>query len=132
MLLPGKGGLPGLPRADPSPCIHPPTQTKQVVFFSQGALPALSEGGRIVMESPSRLAMAPDGNGGVYVALRGAGVLADMAAHGVECVDCYCVDNALVRLGDPLFVGFCASQGAECGESTGAGRVVAEQRRVLF
>ena len=88
----------------------------QVVFFSQGALPALTEDGRIVMESPSRLAMAPDGNGGVYMALRSAGVLADMAAHGVEAVDCYCVDNALVRLGDPLFVGFCHARGLECGE----------------
>lgn len=88
----------------------------QVCFFSQGALPALTEGGRIIRESPSRLAMAPDGNGGVYMALRGAGVLADMAAHGVEAVDCYCVDNALVRLGDPLFTGFCHSRGIECGE----------------
>lgn len=50
----------------------------QVFFFSQGALPALSEQGRIIMEAPSRLAMAPDGNGGVYMALRAAGVLADM------------------------------------------------------
>jgi UDP-N-acetylglucosamine/UDP-N-acetylgalactosamine diphosphorylase len=91
----------------------------QVVFFSQGALPALTEQGRIIRESPSRLAMAPDGNGGVYMALRAAGVLADMAAQGVEAVDCYCVDNALVRLGDPLFAGFCHSRGLECGETGG-------------
>ncbi|PRW59645.1 UDP-N-acetylglucosamine diphosphorylase 2-like isoform B [Chlorella sorokiniana] len=87
----------------------------QVVFFSQGALPALTEGGRIIMEGPSRLAMAPDGNGGVYMALRAEGVLADMAAHGIEAVDCYCVDNALVRLADPTWVGFCHSRGIECG-----------------
>lgn len=30
---------------------------------------------------------------------------------GVECVDCYCVDNLLARVGDPLFVGYCHSQG---------------------
>jgi UDP-N-acetylglucosamine/UDP-N-acetylgalactosamine diphosphorylase len=87
----------------------------QVAFFSQGALPALTEQGRIIREAPSRLAMAPDGNGGVYMALRAGGVLRDMAAHGVEALDCYCVDNALVRLGDPLFAGFCHAKGVECG-----------------
>ena len=43
------------------------------------------------------------------------GVLADMAAHGVECVDCLSVDNALARIADPLFAGYCAEQGAQCG-----------------
>ena len=43
------------------------------------------------------------------------GVLDDMAAAGVECCDCISVDNALVRIGDPLFAGYCADQGAQCG-----------------
>ncbi len=43
------------------------------------------------------------------------GVLEDMSQHGVECVDCISVDNALVRLGDPLFAGYCHEKGAECG-----------------
>lgn len=48
-------------------------------------------------------------------ALRRSGVLADMAAHGVEAVDCCSVDNVLAPLGDPVFAGHCLSQGAECG-----------------
>jgi len=32
-------------------------------------------------------------------------------ATGVESVDCYCVDNLLARVGDPVFVGYCHSQG---------------------
>lgn len=87
----------------------------QVVFFQQGQLPAMTEEGRVILEAPGRPAMSPDGNGGVYVALARAGVLDDMAAHGVEAVDCYCVDNALARLGDPVFAGFCAERGVECG-----------------
>jgi UDP-N-acetylglucosamine/UDP-N-acetylgalactosamine diphosphorylase len=43
------------------------------------------------------------------------GVLDDMAAEGVECVDCISVDNALVRIGDPLFVGYCHERAAQCG-----------------
>ena len=46
---------------------------------------------------------------------RREGVLDDMAEHGVECVDCLSVDNALARIGDPLFAGYCAEQGAQCG-----------------
>jgi hypothetical protein len=42
-------------------------------------------------------------------------VLADMAQHGVEAVDCCAVDNVLAPLGDPLFAGHCAAGGAECG-----------------
>lgn len=87
----------------------------QVFFFQQGMLPAMTVDGKVIMEAKSKLAMAPDGNGGVYVALRQAGVLEDMEAHGVECVDCYCVDNALVRLGDPVFAGFCHERGVDCG-----------------
>jgi hypothetical protein len=43
------------------------------------------------------------------------GVLADMAAAGVEAVDCVSVDNALARVADPLFAGFCWERGAQCG-----------------
>ena len=30
-----------------------------------------------------------------------------MRTRGVQAVDCYCVDNALAKVGDPTFAGFC-------------------------
>ena len=48
-----------------------------------------------------------------------AGVLEDMEAHGVECIDCYSVDNALVRLGDPVFAGFCHERDVDTGKLAG-------------
>ena len=44
-----------------------------------------------------------------------------MAEHGVECLDCVSVDNALVRAADPLFAGFCHEQNAQCGELSQSG-----------
>lgn len=90
-------------------------QQHQIFFFSQGMLPALTEDGKIILESPGKVAMAPDGNGGLYMALQSSGALSDMEAHGVEAVDCFSVDNALVRVGDPVFAGFCKERGVECG-----------------
>ena len=46
-----------------------------------------------------------------------SGALADMRSHGVEAVDCFAVDNALIKLADPLFLGHCHSLHTDCGES---------------
>lgn len=37
-----------------------------------------------------------------------------MGRRGVEFVQLYCVDNILVRVGDPVFTGYCISKKAEC------------------
>ena len=34
-----------------------------------------------------------------------------MRRRGVEHVHAYCVDNALVKVGDPEYVGFCLERG---------------------
>ncbi|OAA62759.1 UTP-glucose-1-phosphate uridylyltransferase [Niveomyces insectorum RCEF 264] len=84
-----------------------------VVFFEQGVLPCLSLDGRILLETPGRVAVAPDGNGGLYAALAAAGVLDDLAARGIEHVHAYCVDNCLVRVADPVFLGWAAARDAD-------------------
>lgn len=86
-------------------------EADQVSFFQQGTLPCISKDGRFIMETPYRVAKAPDGNGGVYAALRYARLMDDMQARGVRYVDCYGVDNALVRVADPTFLGFFIDKG---------------------
>ncbi|KAJ2719041.1 UDP-N-acetylglucosamine pyrophosphorylase [Coemansia sp. Benny D115] len=86
-----------------------------IFFFNQGVLPCFDTEGKIFLESPGRVAVAPDGNGGIYQALRQSGALDWLRARGVEHVHLYCVDNCLVRVADPVFIGYAAQKKAECG-----------------
>ncbi|KAF9384908.1 UDP-N-acetylhexosamine pyrophosphorylase-like protein 1, partial [Podila verticillata] len=54
-----------------------------------------------MMESKSLIAVAPNGNGGVYAALRGSGVLANMAERKIEYLHAYCINNCLAHVADP-------------------------------
>uniref|UniRef100_A0A7S2MXZ2 UDP-N-acetylglucosamine diphosphorylase n=1 Tax=Helicotheca tamesis TaxID=374047 RepID=A0A7S2MXZ2_9STRA len=78
-------------------------------------LPCLTPEGKIIMESPSKVAMAPDGNGGIYPSLHKSGMLDNMKQRGVNYIHVFSIDNALLKPADPVFVGYCLSQKADVG-----------------
>lgn len=77
---------------------------KDVFFFNQGVLPAFSPDGKLILASPTELALSPDGNGGIYSALRPT-VLKDLERRAIEYVHVYCVDNCLVKVRCRTYLG---------------------------
>ncbi|KAI9331389.1 udp-n-acteylglucosamine pyrophosphorylase [Obelidium mucronatum] len=55
--------------------------------------------GKILLEGKGLISTAPDGNGGIYKALKVQGVLADLER----------------RVADPIFIGYCVSKNTGCG-----------------
>ncbi|KAG7879882.1 hypothetical protein KL905_001375 [Ogataea polymorpha] len=85
-------------------------ESSQVIFFDQGTLPAVSlDGTKLLLESKSSLIESPDGNGGLYKAIYDNGLLQDFAKRGIEHIHMYCVDNVLVKVGDPIFIGYAST-----------------------
>jgi len=88
---------------------------EQVTIFEQRVIPAFDNEGKFILESKSKLARSPDGNGGLYWALKHQGVLADLETKDVRFLHVYCVDNVLVKVADPVFIGYCIDKKAESG-----------------
>ncbi len=89
-----------------------------VFFLTQGTMPAISFDGKVLLSGPGRLALSPNGHGGSLQALADSGALADMEARGVEFISYFHVDNPLVKVIDPLFIGLhalgAANMSAKC------------------
>ncbi len=101
-----------------SPINHEPTvaffrqhaffglREQDVMFFPQGVMPSLEMStGRILLNQKHELALNPDGHGGSLKALFTSGAIDDMERRGVEQISYTQIDNPLVRVIDPTFLG---------------------------
>lgn len=86
---------------------------KDVLIFQQGTLPNFDPDGRILLADKANIAHSPDGHGGSLKALHESGALEDMTKRGVEYLSYFQVDNALINIFDPLFIGLHALDNAE-------------------
>ncbi|MDQ7063421.1 MAG: UDPGP type 1 family protein [candidate division KSB1 bacterium] len=86
---------------------------EDVFFFVQGMMPALNEQGKLIMDRPDHVFMSPDGHGGIFAALKNSGALEDMRNRGIEYLFYFQVDNVLVKICDPVFLGYHIHQQAD-------------------
>jgi len=77
-----------------------------VMFFPQAMMPAIDlDTARVLLSEPDSLALSPNGHGGSLKALWTSGAVNDMKQRGIEQISYTQVDNPLVRMVDPLFLG---------------------------
>lgn len=74
-------------------------------IFPQQMVPAFDFAGRMILERPDRIFESPNGHGGSLTALATSGALDDMRRGGIDTLFYYQVDNPLVKICDPVFIG---------------------------
>ncbi len=86
---------------------------KDVFLFQQGTMPNFDFDGKILLAAKDKIASSPDGHGGSLKALFKSGAIADMRRRGIDYISYWQVDNPLVHLVDPLFIGLHAMDKSE-------------------
>jgi UDP-N-acetylglucosamine/UDP-N-acetylgalactosamine diphosphorylase len=86
---------------------------KDVFIFQQGTMPNFSFDGKILLADEANIACSPDGHGGSLRALSESGAVEDMKKRGAEFISYFQIDNPLVNIFDPLFIGLHALDKAE-------------------
>jgi UDP-N-acetylglucosamine/UDP-N-acetylgalactosamine diphosphorylase len=80
--------------------------TEDVIFFRQGMVQSLDFEGKLMLESKGRIFENPNGHGGSLTALLESESLDDMERRGIDTVFYYQVDNTLIQIADPTYLGF--------------------------
>ena len=86
---------------------------RNVFMLQQGTVPNFGLDGTVLLAGKSTIACSPDGHGGSLKALYQSGALEDMRKRGIEIISYFQVDNPLVNVFDPLFIGLHALDEAE-------------------
>jgi UDP-N-acetylglucosamine/UDP-N-acetylgalactosamine diphosphorylase len=93
---------------------------EHVRFFVQGQMPAVDRvTGRVLLAGKGDLALSPDGHGGTLSALAAPGpggapsCLDEMRDRGVRTIFYFQVDNPLVEIAEPAFIGLHRQNGAD-------------------
>ena len=82
--------------------------------FCQGTMPAVDAAtGRILLEAPDRLALSPNGHGGMLAALAESGAMAHAEGRGIRQLFYFQVDNPLVDVAGAEFIGYHLLSAAE-------------------
>lgn len=86
----------------------------EVYFFQQAMLPSVTPEGKLILKDRTSILTNPDGHGGSLKSIYDSGHLKLLLSSGISELF-YCqVDNPLVRIADPVFLGYHRLVEAEC------------------
>lgn len=88
-------------------------RSEAVFFMQQRTLPALNKKGKCILDAKDHVFSSPNGHGGVLSAMVDSGATEDMVKRGIEILSYFQVDNPLIRLIDPIFIGYHIQKKAE-------------------
>lgn len=83
-----------------------------VRFFPQNEIPVVDMQGRLLV-CGGRIVRAADGNGGIFAALSSSGNITVMEELGIKKVFVCGIDNALINMADPVFLGYALEKGKQ-------------------
>jgi UDP-N-acetylglucosamine/UDP-N-acetylgalactosamine diphosphorylase len=100
---------------------------EHVHFFQQGRLPSITPKGKLILKDDISILENPDGHGGSLKALNDTGILTRLINNGITELF-YCqVDNPLVTIVDPAFLGYHRMEGAEISTKVVRRKNIAEK-----
>ncbi len=80
---------------------------EDLLVFCQGTMPAVdAASGKVLLESPDRLALSPNGHGGMLAAFATSGAMDDAARRGIRELFYFQVDNPLVEIAGAEYLGY--------------------------
>ncbi|MBN2104460.1 UDPGP type 1 family protein [bacterium] len=88
-------------------------KSSDVMFFKQRMVPALNEDGQMILDRKDHIFTSPNGHGGSLQAMMESGAIANMKERGIDVISYFQVDNVLIQILDPLFIGFHVQANAE-------------------
>ncbi|MEE8451582.1 MAG: UTP--glucose-1-phosphate uridylyltransferase [Thermoguttaceae bacterium] len=87
---------------------------EDLTIFCQGTMPVIDAAdGRVLLDQPGRVAVSPDGHGGMLAALGASGALDDVRRRDIRQLFYFQVDNPLVDVGSAELVGHHLLAGSE-------------------
>lgn len=88
---------------------------ENIYFFKQGELPVLNEQGKLMLNKNGNINTAADGHGGIFVSMEKENIIQNMKQKGIKWVFIGPVDNILIKMVDPIFIGICQEKNVLAG-----------------
>ena len=88
---------------------------ENIYFFKQGELPVLNDQGKLMLNKEGNINTAADGHGGIFVSMEKEKITENMKQRGIKWVFIGPVDNVLIKMVDPIFIGICQDKNVLAG-----------------